>query len=37
MALEAQSIDKIDEEEQLRLLSERLIKKAGSELWEDSA
>ena len=37
MALEAQSIDKTDEEEQLRLLSERLIKKAGSELWEDSA
>jgi len=37
MALEAQSIDKTDEEEQLRLLSERLIKKAGSELWKDSA
>jgi len=35
MALEAQSIDKSDEEEQLKRLSERLIKKAGSELWED--
>ena len=36
MALEAQSIDKSDEEEQLKRLSERLMKKAGSELWEDS-
>ena len=35
MALEAQSIDKSDEEEQLKRLSERLMKKAGSELWED--
>lgn len=36
MALEAQSIDKSDEEEQLKSMSERLMKKAGSELWEDS-
>ena len=35
MALEAQSVDKSDEEEQLKRLSERLIKKAGSGLWED--
>jgi predicted DNA-binding mobile mystery protein A len=37
MALEAQSVDKADEEEQLKQLSERLIKKAGSGLWEDNA
>jgi hypothetical protein len=37
MALEAQSVDKSDEEEQLKHLSEGLIKKAGSKLWEDSA
>ena len=37
MALEAQSVDKSDEEEQLKQLSEELIKKAGSKLWEDSA
>ena len=35
MALEAQSVDKSDEEEQLINLRQRLIKKAGSELWED--
>lgn len=35
MALEAQSIDKSDDEEQLIRLRERLIKKAGSELWKD--
>jgi predicted DNA-binding mobile mystery protein A len=35
MALEAQSVDKSDEEEQLKRLSERLIEKAGSELWEE--
>ena len=34
MALEAQSVDKSDEEEQLKRLSERLIEKAGSELWK---
>jgi predicted DNA-binding mobile mystery protein A len=35
MALEAQSVDKSDEEVQLKRLSERLIEKAGSELWEE--
>jgi len=35
MALEAQSVEKSDEDEQLKRLSERLIKKAGSELWGD--
>ena len=35
MALEAQSVDVSDEEEQLKQLIRRLIKKAGSELWED--
>jgi predicted DNA-binding mobile mystery protein A len=34
MALEAQSLDQSDEDEQLKRLSERLIKKTGSELWE---
>lgn len=34
MALEGQSVDRSDEEEQLNRLSERLIEKAGSELWE---
>jgi predicted DNA-binding mobile mystery protein A len=37
MALEEQSVDKSDEEEQLKRLSERLINKAGSELWEDDS
>jgi len=37
MALEAQSVDKSDEEEQLKCLSERLINTAGSELWEDDS
>lgn len=37
MALEAQSVDKSDEEEQLKHLSEGLIKKAGSKLWEGNA
>ena len=37
MALEAQSVEKSDEEEQLKHLGERLIKKAGSELWGDDA
>lgn len=37
MALEAQSVDKSDEEEQLKRLSERLINKAGSKLWEDDS
>ena len=35
MALEAQSVEKSDEEEQLKHLSERLINKAGSALWEN--
>jgi len=37
MVLEAQSVDKPDEEEQLKRLSERLIKNAGSGLWDDDA
>ena len=37
MALEAPSIDKSDEDEQLRRLSEQLVKQAGSDLWEDDA
>jgi len=37
MALEAQSVDKSDEEDQLKRLSERLIEKAGSELWDDDS
>lgn len=37
MALEAQNVDKSDEEEQLQRLSEQLIRKAGSDLWEDDA
>ena len=37
MALEAQSVDKADEKEQLKLLSELLTRKAGSELWQDNA
>lgn len=35
MALEAQSVDASDEEEQLKQLIRRLMEKAGSELWED--
>jgi len=35
MALEAQSVDTSDEVEQLKRLSEKLIRKAGSELWRD--
>lgn len=35
MALEAQSVEKSDEDEQLKRLSEQLINGAGSELWED--
>lgn len=37
MALEAQSVDKSDGEEQLKRLTQRLIEKAGSELWADEA
>ncbi len=35
MVLEAQSLDRSDEEEQLKRLSERLIRRAGSGLWDD--
>lgn len=35
MALEAQSVSRSDEKEQLKRLGERLIRKAGSGLWED--
>lgn len=35
MALEAQSVDKADEEEQLARLIRQLIENAGSDLWED--
>lgn len=35
MALEAQRVDRLDEEEQYRQLVQRLIEKAGSELWEE--
>lgn len=34
MALEAQGIDKSDEEEQLKRLIQKLREKAGAELWE---
>ena len=37
MVLEAQSVDRSDEEEQLKRLSEQLIRKSGSELWVDDA
>jgi predicted DNA-binding mobile mystery protein A len=37
MALEAQSVDRADEEEQLKRLSEQLIRKSASELWVDDA
>ena len=35
MALEAQNVDRSDEEEHLKRLSEQLIRKAGSELWKE--
>lgn len=35
MALEAQSVDASDEEEQLKQMIQRLIEKSGSELWKD--
>jgi len=37
MALEAQSVDRSDEEEHLKRLREQLIRKSGSELWVDGA
>jgi len=35
MALEAQSVTKPDEDEQFKQLVQRLLEKAGSELWEE--
>jgi len=35
MALEAQSVDAADEQEQLKRMVQRLLDKAGSELWEE--
>ena len=35
MALEAQSIDEADDEEQIRQLAKRLLERSGSALWED--
>jgi len=35
VALEAQSMDQPDAEEQLKCMVQRLLNKAGSELWGD--
>ncbi len=35
MALEAQSLESSDEEEQLKHMTEELVRKAGSNLWEN--
>ncbi|MGE0650702.1 MAG: mobile mystery protein A [Alphaproteobacteria bacterium] len=35
MALEAQSVDAADEQEQVRALARRLLERAGSALWDD--
>ena len=35
MALEAQSVDAADEEEQIRQFARRLLEKSGSALWEE--
>ena len=35
MALEAQSVDRETEAEQLERLTRRLLDKAGSELWDE--
>jgi predicted DNA-binding mobile mystery protein A len=37
MALEAQSVDKADESEQLKRLVKQLIEKGGSKLWKEDA
>ena len=37
MALEAQSVDAADEQEQLKRMVQRLLDKAGSDLWEEDA
>ena len=36
MTLEAQAIDKADEEELRKRLVEKILEKAGSELWENN-
>lgn len=35
MALEAQSVEQADEQEQLKRIIERLLEKAGSKIWKD--
>jgi len=35
MALEAQGVEAADEQEQLKRMIDRLLEKAGSEIWED--
>ncbi len=35
MALEAQNVEKSDEQEQIKRLVKKLLEKAGAELWED--
>ncbi len=35
MALEAQSVDKEEEQEQIRQLAKKLLEQPGSTLWED--
>ncbi len=35
MTLEAQNVENSDEQEQLKHMSQRLMEKAGAELWED--
>lgn len=37
MALEAQGVEKVDEDEQLKRLVRQMIEKAGSELWEEES
>ncbi len=37
MALEAQSVDRLDENEQFKRMVQRLFDKAGSELWKEDA
>lgn len=37
MALEAQTVDAADEQEQLKRMVQRLLDKSGSELWEEDA
>ena len=35
MVLEAQGVEAADEQEQLKRMIDRLLEKAGSEIWED--